>query len=398
VDRWLLPLPFGQLCDTLRQRGYSFDYVSDKQLGQLSVSSGRIVAPGGSYRVIVIPACQYMPEKTVQRLQDLAKQGATIVFKHAMPLQVPGFNAFVSRGASVQALGREMKQLKSVRVAANVVQTLVTLHVPVEPMATQGLSFIRKQTGGKPVYFITNLANRFQSGWITLAGQGTRWYRYDPLTDQTMVLPTRRIENKTTQVWLRLLPGQSCFLTLEKPANAVKEIKAPTNVPVADELNGSWSLTFIKGKPAGLPPAQLNQLGSWTSLSDSAGYFSGTARYETTFRVATPVNQAATYRLSLGDVRETARVWLNGQEVGLAWSLPFEVTLPATVLRQTDNRLVVEVVNLSANYMRLRDGQLPDWKKFYDINMVDIRYSPFNATNWKPMPSGLLGPVRLIRE
>jgi len=48
--------------------------------------------------------------------------------------------------------------------------------------------------------------------------------------------------------------------------------------------------------------------------------------------------------------------------------------------------------------MRLRDGQLPDWKKFYDINMVDIRYSPFNATNWKPMPSGLLGPVRLIRE
>jgi hypothetical protein len=114
--------------------------------------------------------------------------------------------------------------------------------------------------------------------------------------------------------------------------------------------------------------------------------------------VATPVNQAATYRLSLGDVRETARVWLNEQEVGLAWSLPFEVTIPATLLRQTDNRLVVEVVNLSANYMRLRDGQLPDWKKFYDINMVDIRYSPFNATNWKPMPSGLLGPVRLIRE
>lgn len=70
----------------------------------------------------------------------------------------------------------------------------------------------------------------------------------------------------------------------------------------------------------------------------------------------------------------------------------------AQLLRRTTNRLVIEVVNLSANYMRLRDGQLPDWKKFYDINIVDIRYRPFDATQWKPMPSGLLGPVRLVRE
>jgi len=48
--------------------------------------------------------------------------------------------------------------------------------------------------------------------------------------------------------------------------------------------------------------------------------------------------------------------------VGLAWSLPFEITVPARLLHQADNRLVIEVVNLSANHMRLRDGQLPDWK------------------------------------
>ncbi|MDB5240273.1 MAG: glycoside hydrolase [Spirosoma sp.] len=398
VDRWLLPLPFGRLCDTLRQRGYSFDYVSDKQLAQLSVSSGKIMASGGQYRVILIPACQYMPETTLRRLRDLAKQGATIVFEHAMPQQAPGFYEFVRRGTLVQTLGREMKQLRTVRVAANVVQTLATLHVPVESMAMLGLSFIRKQAGGKPIYFIANLANRFQSGWISLAKQDTRWVHYDPLTDQTTILPVRLTKNKSAQVWLRLLPGQSCFLTPDDRTQPVKEVKKPTNKTIADELNGPWNLTFVKGKPEGLQPAQLNQLRNWTTLSDSAGYFSGTARYETTFRVAEPINPLATYRLLLGDVRETARVWLNGQEVGLAWSLPFELTIPATLLRQTDNRLVVEVVNLSANYMRLRDGQLPTWKKFYDINMVDIRYTPFDATSWKPMPSGLLGPVQLIRE
>ncbi|GAB3640238.1 glycosyl hydrolase [Spirosoma arcticum] len=401
VDRWLLPLPFGRLCDTLRQRGYSFDYVSDKQLNQLSVSAGRVTAPGGRYRVILIPACQYMPETTLRRLRDLAKQGATIVFEQTLPQQAPGFNAFERRNAQVRELGGEMQRMKTVRVATDAGQTLAALRVPAEQIATLGLSFIRRQAGGKPVYFIANLANQFQSGWISLASPGTRWYRYDPLSDQTTAVPIRRTANASTQVWLRLLPGQSCFLTSAPPAQSVSGQNAPvppSAPPVVTELTGPWSLTFVSGKPAGLPSATMNALASWTTLSDSAGYFSGTARYETTFRLADPVNPAATYRLSLGDVRETARVWLNGQEIGLAWSLPFEVTIPAKLLRPTGNRLVIEVVNLSANYMRLRDGQLPDWKKFYDINIVDIRYRPFDATQWKPTPSGLLGPVRFVQE
>lgn len=402
VDRWLLPLPFGRLCDTLRQRGYSFDYVSDKQLNQLSVSpAGTVTAVGGRYRVILIPACQYMPETTLRRLRELAKQGATIVFERALPQQVPGFNAFESRNAQLRLLAGDMQRMKTVRVAADAVQTLAALRVPAEQMAALGLAFIRKQVGGKPVYFIANLANRFGSGWIPLASPSTRWYRYDPLSDQTTAVPIRQMANAPTQVWLRLLPGQSCFLTSGAPPQSVNEqnvATAPDAPPVVDELTGPWSLTFLTGKPAGLPPARLNQLVTWTALSDSASYFSGTVRYETTFEVAASLNPAATYRLSLGDVRETARVYLNGQEIGLAWSLPFEVTVPANLLRQTDNRLVIEVVNLSANYMRLRDGQSPNWKKFYDINIVDIRYRPFDATQWKPMPSGLLGPVRLVRD
>lgn len=401
VDRWLLPLPFGRLCDTLRQRGYSFDYVSDRQLAKLSVSAGRVTAAGGRYRVILVPACQYMPETTLRRLRELAKQGATLVFEHAMPQQAPGFRAFASRNALVRALGEEMKRMKTVRVAADAVQTLAALQVPAEQLTPLGLSFIRKQAGGKPVYFIANVGNRFRAGWITLAGRGTRWYRYDPLSDQTTAVPVRRTASAPTQVWLRLLPGQSCFLTSVAPPQSVGEplrSAPPGAPPVVAELRGLWSLSFVTGKPAGLPAARLNQLVSWTTLSDSAGYFSGTARYETTFSVASPLDPTATYRLSLGDVRETARVWLNGREIGLAWSLPFEVTLPAGLLRRTNNQLVIEVVNLSANYMRLRDGQLPDWKKFYDINIVDIRYHPFDATRWKSMPSGLLGPVWLVRE
>ncbi len=65
-------------------------------------------------------------------------------------------------------------------------------------------------------------------------------------------------------------------------------------------------------------------------------------------------------------------------------------------LKAGNNELEIEVTNLSANYMRLRDKQKPDWKKFEDINIVDITYKKFNAENWEPMQSGLLGPVKVL--
>ncbi|HEX5554044.1 MAG TPA: hypothetical protein VFX43_12440 [Chitinophagaceae bacterium] len=36
------------------------------------------------------------------------------------------------------------------------------------------------------------------------------------------------------------------------------------------------------------------------------------------------------------------------------------------------------------------------WKRFYDANIVTMQYKPFNASSWKPVPSGLLGLVTLM--
>ena len=58
-------------------------------------------------------------------------------------------------------------------------------------------------------------------------------------------------------------------------------------------------------------------------------------------------------------------------------------------------RLVLEVTNLSANRLRDLERSGKEWKKFYDINMVNLQYSALDATRWRPMPSGLLGKVRI---
>ena len=155
-------------------------------------------------------------------------------------------------------------------------------------------------------------------------------------------------------------------------------------------------MKFLNGRPAFSEIFKLKALDSWTLLSDSAEYFSGTASYQTTFSVPEHILADKTFKLNLGDVKEVASVKINGQHVGTVWCIPFELNIPPRLLKAKDNLLEIEVTNLSANYMRLRDRQLPDWKKFYDINIVDITYKKFDAINWKPMPSGLITPVKLV--
>jgi hypothetical protein len=138
-------------------------------------------------------------------------------------------------------------------------------------------------------------------------------------------------------------------------------------------------------------------LESWTLAPDTtAQYFSGTARYTVQFPLPdAQVGQIA--RIDLGDLREMAKVRLNGQDLGAVWCLPFVIDVPKGIL-QKENELSIEVTNLSANRIRYLDRQGVAWKKFYDINMVDIRYQPFDAANWELAPSGLLDPVKLVLQ
>ena len=66
-------------------------------------------------------------------------------------------------------------------------------------------------------------------------------------------------------------------------------------------------------------------------------------------------------------------------------------------VRPKGNVLEIEVTNLAANRIRDLDRRGAEWKIFEDINFVNRQYEPFDATKWPVVPSGLLGPVRLVR-
>jgi hypothetical protein len=98
--------------------------------------------------------------------------------------------------------------------------------------------------------------------------------------------------------------------------------------------------------------------------------------------------------LDLGDVRESARVRLNGRDVGTVWSLPMRLRV-GTHLKAGRNVLELDVTNLAANRIRDLDQRKVSWKIMREINFVNINYKPFDAAGWPLTPSGLLGPVTL---
>lgn len=73
-----------------------------------------------------------------------------------------------------------------------------------------------------------------------------------------------------------------------------------------------------------------------------------------------------------------------------------KVQITEGVLLKGNNKLEIEVTNLSANRIRYLDKKGIVWRKFYDINFVDITYNPFDAAKWLPVPSGLLSEVKLV--
>jgi hypothetical protein len=389
---WLTDQPVGKIGRTLLDRGYAFDYISDAQLQQTRAESGALVTPGARYQVIIVPAARRMPVATLQKLAALAQAGATVIFEK-LPEDVPGYGRLEERRAAFKAALAALHGRATVN--ADVLTTLAAKTVTREPIAESGLHVIRRATTAGADYFFTNHTAKAHSGWTTLGVAVRAANLLDPLTGRVGAAALRAGAAGQAQVYLQLAPGESLLLrtarqAATKPATAwpYREIAGS---PVA--LTGTWTITFTQGGPA-LPPAlTTTALKSWTDLGgDEARRFGGTARYRLEFEA--PATIADDWRLDLGDVRESARVRLNGRDVATAWSVPFAVRVGAD-LKPGRNVLELDVTNLAANRIRDLDQRKQPWKIMREINFVNINYKPFDASGWSLTPSGLLGPVTL---
>jgi hypothetical protein len=398
-NKWLIESSAGRLAIELLHAGYGFDFISDAQISQLRVENGALVAPGGRYRALVIPRLRRISLSTLARLSML--DGAPLIAE-AVPEDVPGLGQLEARREKfVRTLAAMHWADRLVR--PNVSAALRELGVVPEPASRVPLGNLRRARDDGYDYFFVNHGAAAFNGWLQLATPATAALLMDPLSGRAGLAALRAGEQGRARVYLQLASGESMILRTYRGKSQQHGLSAWPYTASAGEgqtLAGEWQVDFMTGSPK-LPasfkppgPLRLPALRSWTELDDPAlTSFAGTARYRIEFDA--PAKRADAWLLDLGDVREAARVSLNGEPVGNAWSLPFTLRLPGN-LRPRGNLLEIEVTNLPANRIRDLDLRKVDWKVMKEINLVTLRYKPFDASGWQPAPSGLLGPVRLV--
>ena len=176
-----------------------------------------------------------------------------------------------------------------------------------------------------------------------------------------------------------------------KPRATVSKDMKDTRV-----LDGKWKLSFINSAPEVTRTWTLDSLRTWETLDDdNAKETMGTGVYTTTIKM-NKQDAAACWMIDLGDVRESARVYVNGKFIGCAWAVPFTLEC-RNAFKPGDNEIKIEVTNLPANRIAAMDRKGIEWRKFNEINIVDIKYKKTKYDQWKPVESGLNSNVILYK-
>ena len=411
--KWLEIEPVGATAQTLWERGYAYDFISDSKLRLAKVRGRAITMPGGAYRTVLIPPCHVMPLDTLKALLELARSGASILFQGGLPEDVPGLGDLEARRAEFKRVMGGLRFVPTgtpgmvrtglgngeILVGPDVSHLLNAAHVRREPICDQtGLMFLRRRSADGWSYFVVNQGKDAVDGWFALATPARSAILMDPMTGHTGVAAMQSAQpgagEASAHVCLQIPPGGSVILrTLERRVvtGTVWRYTEPAGVPIP--LSTEWSVRFLQGGPSLPKPFTFATLGSWTAQSDEeARRFAGTARYTLTFDA--PTAGADSWLLDLGDIRESAQVRLNGKDVGTLLLAPWQVLLGS--LKPQGNLLEVDVTNVAANRIRDMDRRGVPWRIFKEINFVNIDYKPFDASNWPIRDCGLLGPVRLI--
>jgi len=346
--------------------GFDCDYISERLLMGVSYRDGMLVTAGGTrYRGLIIPGSGTMPETVKEHIIKLKEQGANI-FYDTTP-------ATLAKAAKPEPI-KTLCHLKAIR---------------------------RSNPTGHH-YFMANLTPDDVHSEVALAVPFKAAFWFNPLNGD--ISPAVITDGGKLLVSLR--SGESMILqtyTSEDTNDANIVAKSSALEHSLDSppeqfitLSGPWTLSFNDEAPQVSKSFALDTLQTWETLDDdSVRVTMGTGIYTTHLKLKkNDLKNAGHWQIDLGDVRESARVYINGRFIGCAWSVPFVLDFQ-DALKTGDNEVRIEVTNLPANRIADLDRRGVKWRKMEEINVVDINYKKTTYEQWEPMPSGLNSEVKL---
>jgi hypothetical protein len=384
--------------------GYDYDVASEHViLNRLSVQARRLVLPDGmSYGALVLPPHRTIALPVLRKLEELARAGAVIIGPR--PESSSGLRDWQTTG------DRETKELlqrlwPALVPHATAAEWLKHAGLPPDCSATDELrlDYIHRRDGETDIYFVVNPERTPVRGVVKFRVGGKSPEYWDPVTGSIRTLPEWHTgADGRIEVPVALEAFGSAFVVFR---NSRREPPTPAqNFPQTKpllEILGPWQVAF---DPAWFYPDDgthgntlFAKLEDWTKRPEPAiRHFSGAAVYRTKFDFPAASDAGQSRRLiALGEVREMARVRINDRDLGIAWCPPWTVEVPPGTLAARDNRLEVEVVNFWPNRL-IGDASLPRDERRTKTNITKFDDPKGDRHYTTLMPSGLLGPVRLL--
>lgn len=377
--------------------GYSYDYCNpDILLNRLSVRDGQLVTPEGiSYRLLWLYDCKRMLPETLEKIASLVEAGAIVAGDPPAGLATLSGGDVARRrfDMAVRKLwgdgSQEQLTLGKGRVysTSDIARVLETEEIlPDLAARSPKLRWLHRQTGQSDIYFLSMPPEEGYSGVVAfrVSGNVEMW---DPMTGEIFALPSRTLGGYT-EVEVDIPAGNSCFLRISRE-KSVKPVKQPVSIPVAHLGQAAWKIHFPEGWGVEQSPVTIDRLQPWKELplTDEGKAFSGTAAYETTFRLDR-IEESSAYFLDLGRVEMIARVTVNGRDAGRRWSSPYLLEITG-YLQEGENSLRVEVTSTWFNRL------------VYDAGLPEAERKTWTIEGPRPdLPLkeyGLLGPVTIVR-
>jgi hypothetical protein len=269
--------------------------------------------------------------------------------------------------------------------------------------------FTHRRTDRQDIYFVANRSSKA----IAVDGQfrvsGMTPELWHPATGERRVLPDYDYNQRTTSVPLEFAPYESYFVVFSHDLRDAETDRE--NFPDYEailNLDGPWDVAFDPefGGPENI---QFDHLQDWSKHDDrGVKYYSGTATYTKAFNLPEGRVLSNSYSIDLGKAYEMARVTLNGVELGIAWTAPWQVPV-GDALKAKDNVLMVEVANSWEN--RLIGDDTPEDSDVRTVQWESglLAGEPYETGRYTfstieegeladLQPSGLIGPVRLLER
>jgi hypothetical protein len=381
--------------------GYGFDYVNaDALIHELSVANGQIVTKSGmQYKVLGLdPYSQHMSLPVLRAIEGLVQSGAVVA--GPKPGDDPSLaddpaefarlsSELFGNGSGVHKVGRG-----TVYAGLNLADVFNALNLKPDfdypkQHNDSDVEFVHRKLTNGDLYFVDNRSDHAAVIDATFRVEGKLPELWRAETAKTEPASFNIADGRTT-VPLHLEPWGTIFVVFVKPTSETSHALPQLTETTVTTIAGPWKVAFQPGR--GAPDSiTLDQLSDWSQNKDpGVKYFSGIGTYTKTVWASPDwFKNGSRLWIDLGEVKNLAVVSVNGTELGQTWHIPYRLDA-TSALKPGANQISVKVVNAWVN--RMIGDEQPGAEK---ITFADVK--PYKA-NSPLLPSGLLGPVTVVRE